>query len=103
MQNKFMIVKRPLITEKSLALAAKSFYTFSVAASANKAEISREIGILYKVKVTGIRTVSMHGKVRRVGRKMNTVRKSDWKKAIVKLAPGQKIEAFEVTTKEEKK
>lgn len=96
-----MIVKKPLITEKSLALAAKGVYTFGVAKSAGKAEIAREIGQLYKVKVTDVHTVSMHGKERRVGRKMKAVRQSDWKKAIVKLAPGQKIEAFEVTTKEE--
>lgn len=96
-----MIINKPLITEKSMFLASKGLYTFYVSAAANKAEISRDIGRLYKVKVIDIRTVSMHGKVRKVGRKMKTVRASDWKKAIVKLAPGQKIEAFEVTTKEE--
>lgn len=98
-----MIVKKPLITEKSLALAGKSLYTFAVDKSAGKGEISREINKLYKVKVTEIRTISMHGKVRRVGRKMKTVKGMDWKKAIVKLAPGQKIDAFEVTNKEEVK
>ncbi len=98
-----MIVKKPLITEKSLALAAKGLYTFGVEKSAGKGEISHEINKLYKVKVTEIRTISMHGKVRRVGKKMKMVKGVDWKKAIVKLSPGQKIEAFEVTTKEEVK
>lgn len=99
----FTIVNKPLITEKSLALAGKGFYTFSVAKASGKAQIGQEISKLYKVKVTSIRTITMHGKIRRVGRKMKTVKQADWKKAIVKLSPGQKIDAFEVTAKEEVK
>jgi len=97
------VIRKPMITEKTLALASHGFYTFRVAHDANKAQISRDVGRLYKVKVTKTRTVVMHGKTRRVGRKMTPVTASDWKKAIVKLSPGQKIDAFEVTTKEEKK
>ncbi len=97
------IVNKPLITEKTLTLAGKGFYTFDVAVMANKIVISHEIEKLYKVKVTGIRTITSHGKVRRVGRKMTPIKKSDWKKAIVRLAAGQKIDAFEVTGEGEKK
>lgn len=97
------VIKKPFITEKTLALAAKGYYTFMVEVAAGKAKIGREIARLYKVNVTAIRTISMHGKSRRVGKKMTLIQKPDWKKAIVKLAPGQKIEAFEVTTEREKK
>lgn len=98
-----LIVNRPLITEKSLTLAGKGLYTFSVSLKADKSQIRREINRLYKVKVTDIRTVTMHGKTRRVGRKMTVIQKSNWKKAIVRLMKGQKIDAFEVTGEEEKK
>ncbi len=98
-----LIVNRPLITEKSLTLAGKGLYTFKVSLKADKSQIRREINRLYKVKVTDIRTVTMHGKTRRVGRKMTVIQKSNWKKAIVRLMKGQKIDAFEVTGEGEKK
>ncbi len=97
------IIKRPNMTEKSLALASRGWYTFSVDMHARKEDIARHVGLLYGVKVTDVRTASMHGKERRAGRSSMRVRKSDWKKALVKLAKGQKIDAFEVTSEGEKK
>lgn len=91
------------MSEKSLLLASRGWYTFEVTHNARKEDIIRHIGSLYGVTVVDVRTVSMHGKERRVGRKSTRVRKPDWKKALVRLAKGQKIDAFEVTTEEEKK
>lgn len=97
------IVIRPIITEKSLALAGKGLYTFAVNPKKNKPQIADAVNNLYKVTVTGVSTISMHGKTRRSGRKMTLVTKPNWKKAIVTLVKGQKIDAFEVTKQEEEK
>ena len=91
------IVQRPLITEKTLTLAARGWYTFVVAGGAAKPAIAQSVSQLYKVTVVSVRTVSMHGKVRRVGKMSKYVQKADWKKALVRLVKGQKIDAFEVT------
>lgn len=95
-----IVVKKPLLTEKTLALAAKGLYTFVVDKDSNKRDIKADVEAFYKVTVTDVRTVSVHGKTRRTGRTMKTMQKSDWKKAMVTLATGQKIDAFEVTQKE---
>lgn len=92
----------PRLSEKSLALASRGWYTFVVDSQASKNVIAKEIGSLYNVQIKDVRTVRIHGKERRAGRLMKRVRKSDWKKAIVRLAAGQKIDAFEVTTEEKK-
>jgi len=97
------IIKRPLITEKSLSLAAHGWYTFLVDVKARKEDIAEAIAKFYTVTVTNIRTAHMHGKMRRVGRMMKYVKKSDTKKAMVQLAEGQKIDAFEVTAPTEEK
>jgi len=93
-------VFRPLISEKSLGLASRGWYTFAVAKHARKEEIAKLIERMYSVNVLSVRTVSMHGKVRRTGKKMISKRKEDWKKAMLLLKPGQHIDAFEVTQKE---
>lgn len=96
-----MDVKRPIITEKSLGLASRGWYTFAVGKHMRKEKIAREVEAMYHVNVLTVRTIAMHGKVRRTGKKMTTLRRADWKKAIVQLKAGQHIDAFEVTTKEE--
>ncbi|MBI4062593.1 50S ribosomal protein L23 [Candidatus Gottesmanbacteria bacterium] len=98
-----MIIHRPLITEKSLTLAAKGWYTFAVSEAATKPDVASAVARLYGVTVTDVRTAHMHGKERRAGRAMRRVRKNDWKKAFVHLAKGQTIAAFEVTQETEKK
>ncbi len=97
------ILIRPYITEKTMAHAQTGYYTFVVDIKTNKAQIAGAVKKQYKVTVTSVRTSTVHGKVRRTGRKMQPVRKPDWKKAIVILAKGQKIDAFEVTKEEGKK
>lgn len=94
------IVKRPLITEKTLTLASRGWYTFEVLAEATKPLIARAVEMAYKVNVTTVRVMNMHGKVRRVGKMSKHVKKPDWKKALVTLKKGQKIDVFEVTSQQ---
>jgi ribosomal protein L23 len=96
-----MNIQRPIITEKSLGLASRGWYTFAVGKHVRKERAAKEIEIMYHVHVTKARTVAMHGKVRRTGKKMVTKRRADWKKIMVLLKSGEHIDAFEVTTKEE--
>jgi ribosomal protein L23 len=95
------LIYRPLITEKSLTLAARGWYTFLVSLAATKEAVARAVAKFYNVTVTDVRTSHMHGKTRRVGRSMKYVKRIDSKKAIVRLAKGQKIDVFEVTTQQQ--
>jgi len=88
------VIRRPIISEKSTALAeVAGRYAFEVAVQANKQEIKDAVQRLFNVKVCDVRTMIMHGKVKRVG-KFETKR-SNWKKALVTLAERQKIDFFE--------
>jgi large subunit ribosomal protein L23 len=88
------ILKRPLITEKSTLEKEKSNQlVFEVAKPANKVEIRRAVEQLFGVKVIGVRTIRMKGKVKRFGRTLG--KRRDWKKAIVALAEGEHVEFFE--------
>jgi large subunit ribosomal protein L23 len=90
----YQVIKEPQIAEKgSLQKELYNQITFKVDRRANKVEIRRAIETLFKTKVLHVRTMNMKGKKRRVGR--NTGKRPDWKKAIVKLAPGENIEFFE--------
>lgn len=89
------VILAPMITEKSTKLKdSEDLLCFRVARDANKLEIKRCIEQLFSVKVATVRTALIHGKVKRVGR--NVGRRPDWKKAYVRLRPGEKsIEYFE--------
>lgn len=88
------IILAPVITEKSMAGIADKKYTFKVAKDANKLEIADAVEELFKVKVAKVNTVSMRGKVRRMGRYEGKT--SSWKKAIVTLKKDSKtIEFFD--------
>jgi large subunit ribosomal protein L23 len=67
-------------------------YTFAVASDATKPEIAAAVQEAFKVDVVAVNTIKVHGKERRLGRKSG--RRSDWKKAIVTIAKGQKIERY---------
>jgi large subunit ribosomal protein L23 len=86
------ILKAPHITEKSTELARKNQYTFLVDKEANKIEIKRAIEEKYNVKVEKVRIIKMPGKRRRVGRTIGW--KKGFKKAIVTIKEGQKIDIF---------
>lgn len=87
------IVKRALVTEKSVRARALSCYTFEVDSEAGKGAIAEAMENFFKVKVVSVRTMKVPGRRRRFGR--NVGKTSAWKKAIVTLAEGQKIEMLE--------
>ncbi len=88
------IIIAPVITEKSMAGIADKKYTFKVAKDANKLEIADAVEKLFKVTVAKVNTVSMRGKVRRMGRYEGKT--ASWKKAIVTLKKDSKtIEFFD--------
>jgi large subunit ribosomal protein L23 len=74
-------------------LQAKNKYVFEIAGRANKLMIRQAVEKAFKVTVTGVNVVTMRGKTRRVGRRL--FQTEPWKKAIVTLKPGDKIEFFE--------
>ena len=87
------VLRRPLVTEKNTILQAQNKYAFAVAKEANKPQIKQAVEKTFKVKVTTVNVTKVSGKTRRVGRRL--VQTSPWKKAIVTLRPGDKIEFFE--------
>ena len=92
--NAHQIILRPLVTEKStLQKEDSNQLSFEVAKTANKVEIARAVESLFKVKVDDVRTMRVSGKNKRRGRVLG--KRRDWKKAIVRLAPGARIEFFE--------
>ena len=93
--KKWEIIKGPIITEKSNDLLEKeNKYTFKVALDANKVEIKQAIEEIYNVKVVDIATIRVLPKHRRVGKYEGY--RSAYKKAICKLAEGNKIDAFNI-------
>jgi len=87
------VIRRPLVTEKtSIQREDGRTIVFHVATGANKTEIKRAIEKLLGSKVESIRTAVAHGKVKRQGRFAG--RRSDWKKAYVKLREGEKMPEF---------
>jgi large subunit ribosomal protein L23 len=91
--NPHEVILRPLVTEKSMAGLQQGEYTFVVPLRANKVEIRKAVEAIWNVKVQRVNTMRVRGKTRRQGRTFG--RRPDWKKAIVKLREGQRIEAFE--------
>jgi large subunit ribosomal protein L23 len=94
MQTFFEVIKRPIISEKS-TVQNEMFrtYAFEVAPSSNKQEIREAVEKLFKVKVDTVRTMVVHGKHKRTGRFVS--KRTNWKKALVTLKEGQKIEFFQ--------
>jgi len=94
MKEAHQVIKRPLITEKSTRQKEeKNQIAFVVDPKANKVEIRQAVEKLFKVKVRRVRTMNIVGKRKRLGRFFGW--KSDWKKAIVTLREGDRIEFFE--------
>ena len=88
------IIRRPMITEKSTRQKEEGRqYVFEVDRDANKIEIQSAIERLFKVKVLQVRTSNVLGKVKRLGRRYG--KRADWKKAIVTLKEGDRIDFFE--------
>jgi large subunit ribosomal protein L23 len=89
----YSVIVRPLVTEKSTLLAALNKYAFEVMPHANKIQIKAAVEVAFEVRVRDVNTSNVHGKVRRFGARRTKGRA--WKKAIVTLQEGYKIELFE--------
>lgn len=100
--NNTFIIKRPLVTEKTLLLADKeNTYVFEVAVDAEKNQIKKMVADLFKVEAESVNTVLGYRASKKTGRKRLTVSAERHKKALVKLKPGQKIELFDLEGKAE--
>jgi len=92
MKNPAVVIRRIQITEKASSLAqTQNKYFFEVDPAANKLEIKRAVEELFKVKVAAVNTMRYRGKKKRE-RTWRYGRRPDWKRAVVTLAPGSKIE-----------
>ena len=90
----YEIIKRPLITEKtSIQKELFNKVTFEVDRRANRIEIKQEIETVFNVRVSSVKTMQITGKTKQRGR--ITGKRRDWKKAIVTLMPGERIDFFE--------
>lgn len=88
------IIRRPVITEKSMTAMAENKYTFIVQINANKSQIKRAVEEVFGVKVANVQTIRTMGKTKRMG--VHVGKRADYKKAIITLAEGSKsIEFFE--------
>ncbi len=88
------IIRRPVITEKtSIQKEVSNQFTFEVDRMANRVEIKRAVESIFNVKVAGVRTMQVKGKTKRRGWIVG--KRRDWKKAIVTLMPGERIDFFE--------
>ena len=88
------IIRRPLITEKtSIQKEIANQVTFEVDRQANRIEIKKAVEKIFNVNVTGVRTMQVKGKTKQRGRILG--KRRSWKKAVVTLAPGDRIDFFE--------
>jgi len=90
----YEVIKRPIDTEKTRYQAEGGKYTFEVDRRANKHQVKEAVEQVFDVEVLSVNTINMPAKRGRYGRRMVT-RKPAWKKAIVTLAPGERIDVFE--------
>ena len=91
------VIKKPIITEKSLKLAREqNSYTFEVSRKASKGAIKDEVEKVYGVSVLKVGTATIPSKKKRIWRFGKISQRSPWKKAVVKLKEGDRIEGFEI-------
>ena len=91
--NNHQIIVRPIVTEKSMvATEDRSVITFEVNPRANKIQVKAAVEELFDGKVSEVRLMNVRGKMKRLGR--NVGKRRDWRKAYVKLAPGEKAPEF---------
>ena len=94
MKDLTRVIVRPVVTEKTTDMGESDKYTFEVAPDANKNEVKQAVEKFFGVKALDVRTMNIQGKPKRLGRYMG--RRKDWKKAIVTLQSGDKIDLFDV-------
>lgn len=93
-----MHITRPILTEKTLALAGGGWYTFAVTVATSKKQVAYDIHAQYNVDVRACRTIHMPQKTRRVGSLARPVHVAAWKKILVRLSKGQTISVFDAAT-----
>ena len=93
MKTAYDIILAPVISEKTMGMLQDNKYTFKVKTDANKIEIKKAVEEIFKVEVDCVTTMNVMGKNKRVG--VHQGKKSDWKKAIVKLKGTKTIEFFD--------
>jgi large subunit ribosomal protein L23 len=91
--NVYQVLKRPILTEKTDLQRDDDQYVFEVARAANKLQIKDAVETIFGVDVLAVNTMIMKPKRRRMGRKTITTRPA-WKRAVVTLAPGERIQDF---------
>jgi large subunit ribosomal protein L23 len=89
------VIIRPVVSEKSYALLDEGVYTFVVHPDSNRTEIRQAIETIFNVRVAKVNTMNRHGKRKRNRRTFTYGKRPDTKRAIVTLAPGEKIDLFE--------
>ncbi len=94
--HKYEVLRKPLITEKYTSLQAVGKYAFRVSNNATKEQVKDAVEEAFKVTVIGLNVMNVRGKEKRMGRHL--VAPKPWKRAIVTLKPGDKIELFETTS-----
>ena len=87
------ILRKPLVTEKNATLQMGGKYAFEVDKRANKIQIKEAVETAFQVTVTSVNVMNMPGKSKRVGKGITMT--PNWKKAVVTLLPGEKIDLFE--------
>lgn len=92
MRSPFIVIKRPVVTEKSMANQQKSVYTFIVAPDATKPEVKQSVEKAFNVKVEEVRTVKVKGKYKRMKNQLLQGKRKDWKKAYVTLKEGFRLD-----------
>jgi large subunit ribosomal protein L23 len=91
--NLYEVLRRPLITEKSTRLSESNKYVFEVDKKASKDQVRQAVEKAFKVAVRGVNIIKVPGEIKRMGRR--EVKRPPWKKAIVTLKEGDKIQFFE--------
>lgn len=93
MKDHYAVIRRPLLTEKSLQGAEEGSYAFEVMMAATKADVRAAVEQIFNVRVVSVSTSIQRGKIKRMGRKRG--KRPNWKKATVRLSEGQSIDFFQ--------
>jgi large subunit ribosomal protein L23 len=90
----YQVIKKMLLTEKSTIMREQANqYNFEINPKANRIEVKQAVEKIFKVSVTSVRIINVHGKLKRVGKVLG--KRKDWKKAVVTLAPENSIESLQ--------
>ena len=89
------ILIKPVVTEATMNMAKKNWYTFATGVGQNKNALKELIEKTFKVNVEAVKTIVVRGKTKRSPKTRKIVKRSDWKKVMVKVKEGQKIEIFD--------